>query len=185
MKSYAFIVLFAVMMILSACGSEKIENFSYPDQMNETVSLESLKGTPWLASFIFTSCKTVCPPMTFNMAQVQEQLAAEGINDYKIVAFSVDPKTDSPEKLKEYLSNFDIPDESKWHLLTGYTQTEIIEFAKDNFKTFVKDVPDSKEIIHGTSFYLIDQEGTIVNNYDGYSDVPIDQIQSDLEKLIK
>lgn len=177
--------LLLLSMILSACGSENIESFAYSDQKGEKISLESLKGTPWLATFIFTSCDTVCPPMTFNMVQIQEQLAAEGIEDYKIVAFSVDPKKDSPEKLKEYLSNFDVPDESKWHLLTGYTQEEIIIFAKDNFKTFVKDDPKSEEIIHGTSFYLMDKEGVIVNNYDGFKDVPIDQIRSDLKKLIK
>lgn len=185
MKPYAFAVLLGLILILAACGNETIENFSYSDQQGERVSLDTLKGTPWLATFIFTNCGTVCPPMIFNMGQIQEQLAAEGIEDYKIVAFSVDPKTDSPEKLKEYLGNFGVPDESKWHLLTGYSQEEIINFAKDNFKTFVKDDPTSEQIIHGTSFYLMDQEGAIVSNYDGFADVPIDQIQRDLEKLIK
>lgn len=49
-----------------------------------------------------------------------------------------------------------------------------MEYAKDNFKTFIKDDPASDEVIHGTSFYLVDQEGVIVNNYDSYSDVPVE-----------
>lgn len=78
-----------------------------------------------------------------------------------------------------------MPDESKWHLLTGYTQPEIAEFAKDNFKSFVRNDPESNQVIHGTSFYLVDQEGVVVNNYDGFENVPVEDIKDDLQNLIE
>ena len=174
----------ALMLILSACGTQEIDEFSYIDHRGAPVSKEELAGTPWLATFVFTNCETVCPPMTFNMTEIQEQLEAEGIENYRIVAFSVDPAHDTPEKMEEYLANFSVPDESHWHLLTGYTQAEIAEFAKDNFNSFIKDDPGSDQVVHGTSFYLVDQQGKVVNNYDGYENVPIDEIQEDLESLI-
>jgi protein SCO1/2 len=185
MRYMRIALLLGLVLILSACGSQSIEDFSYTDHRGETVSLDSLKGTPWLATFVFTNCETVCPPMTFNMAGIQEKLIAEGIEDYKIVAFSVDPKADTPEKMQEYLSNFSVPDESKWHLLTGYSQDEIAAFAVDNFKALVKNDPNSDQVVHGTSFYLMDAEGAVANNYDGYADVPVDQIIEDLHKLIE
>ncbi|MDN7245690.1 SCO family protein [Planococcus shenhongbingii] len=177
--------LMGLILLLSACGSEQIDDFSYTDHRGETVSLESLKGTPWLATFVFTNCETVCPPMTFNMAGIQEELVKQGIEDYKIIAFSVDPKEDTPEKMEQYLKNFSVPDESKWHLLTGYSQQEISDFAVDNFKTLVKDDPNSNQVIHGTSFYLMDKEGAIANNYDGFTDVPVEEITKDLKALIE
>lgn len=185
MKPLQLTFLIGLILILSACGSQSIEDFTYTDHRGDAVSLESLKGKPWLATFVFTNCETVCPPMTFNMAGIQEKLVEEGIEDYKIVAFSVDPEADTPEKMQEYLSNFSVPDESKWHLLTGYSQQEISDFAVENFKALVKDDPNSDQVVHGTSFYLMDAEGAVANNYDGYADVPVDEIAGDLKELIK
>lgn len=185
MKRKLLALMLGLVLILSACGTDTIEEFSYTNHRGETVSSESLKGTPWLAAFVFTNCETVCPPMTFNLAGIQEELEKQGIEDYKIVAFSVDPEADTPEKMKEYLANFSVPDESKWNLLTGYSQQEIVDFATENFNTIVKDDPNSDQVIHGTSFYLVDKEGVIQANYDGYQNVPVADITKALEKLIQ
>ncbi|HSI68097.1 MAG TPA: SCO family protein [Planococcus sp. (in: firmicutes)] len=184
MKRMYATLLMGLVLILSACGQESIEEFSHTDQRGETVSLAGLEGTPWLATFVFTNCTTVCPPMTFNMVSIQEELVDHGLEDYQIIAFSVDPAVDTPEVLEDYLANYPVPDDSKWHLLTGYSQEEISEYAIDNFKAFVKNDPNSDQVIHGTSFYLVDQRGVVVENYDGFENVPVDQIRTDLENLI-
>ncbi|MGM0844666.1 MAG: SCO family protein [Bacillota bacterium] len=177
---------------LAACGNGgfqadhnwKVQDFSYTNQNNETVSLEDLKGKVWLADFIFTNCETVCPPMTYNMTQLQEKLKEKGIEDYQIVSFSVDPEVDTPEALSEYISNYEA-DTSKWDLLTGYTQDHISDFAVESFKSLVANDPNSDQVIHQTSFYLVNQEGRTVKSYGGYEEVPFDQIVLDMEALIK
>lgn len=180
--------------VLAGCGSSgnfeaqtnwEIKDFNYTNQHNEKVSLEDLKGKVWLATFIFTNCETVCPPMTFNMSDIQHMLVDKGIEDYNIVAFSVDPEVDTPEKLQEYLGNYDVADESKWQLLTGYKQEEISKFAEKSFKTLVKDDPNTNQVIHGVSFYLVDQNGVVVKNYSGATDVPKEEIVLDVETLIE
>jgi len=183
--------------ILSACSNYKfkpdvnypIDDFEMIDQHGNTVSLEDLKGEPWLAMFIFTSCTTVCPPMTFNMTEIQQELIDRGVDDYKIVAFSVDPETDSPEVLANYLSNYPVPDESKWHLLTGYDQKYIEQFALNSFKTLVKKPDDGGQVVHMSTFHLVDETGTIVKNYTGYSEteggVSFDTIAIDMKTLIE
>lgn len=175
--------LLSALMFLAACGTDAVEDFNYTDHRGEQLSTQQLEGTPWLATFVFTNCETVCPPMTFNMADLQKELEANGLSDYKIVAFSVDPKEDTPEKMQEYLSHYPIPDESKWHLLTGYSQDEIADFATDNFKSLVKNDPNSDQVIHGTSFYLVDQKGEVVGNYDGFEQVPTAEIIEDMQEL--
>lgn len=192
MKKVLAIIFMCV--VLAGCGSSgnfeaqtnwEIQDFNYTNQHNEKVSLEDLKGKVWLATFIFTNCETVCPPMTFNMSDIQHMLVDKGIEDYNIVAFSVDPEVDTPEKMQEYLGNYDVADESKWQLLTGYKQEEISKFAEKSFKTLVKDDPNSNQVIHGVSFYLVDQDGVVVKNYSGATDVPKEEIVIDVETLIE
>jgi protein SCO1 len=178
--------------ILAACGNGgfkadidyEVRDFNYTNQNHKKVSLEELKGEVWLADFIFTNCETVCPPMTYNMTKLQEKLKEEGVEDYRIVSFSVDPEVDTPEALKEYIGKYEA-DTSKWDLLTGYSQDEISKFAEKSFKSLVADDPKTDQVIHQTSFYLVNQEGTVVKSYSGYQEVPFDQIALDMEALIE
>ncbi|WP_409253870.1 SCO family protein [Bacillus sp. SCS-153A] len=182
----------AAAVILAACGNSgfkadhnwDVQDFSFTNQNNETVSLEDLKGKVWLADFIFTNCVTVCPPMTYNMTLLQEKLKEEGIEDYRIVSFSVDPEVDTPEALSEFISKYEA-DTSKWDLLTGYTQDHISEFAEKSFKSLVANDPNTDQVVHMTSFYLVNQEGEAVKSYGGYEEVPFDQIVRDIEALIE
>lgn len=195
-KVIGFVCLLTLVTVLSACGNAKfkadysleMQDFEHINQRGETVSLDSLKGKPWLGMYIFTNCNSVCPPMTFNMTQVQEKLKKKGIEDYNIVAFSVDPEVDTPEVLADYLARYTVPDESKWNLLTGYSQSYIEQYAVKSTKLLVKDDPNSDQVIHGIQFFLVDKDGILVKQYDGYAkdtnDVPIDTIVSDLETYI-
>lgn len=186
-----FVLLFA--LLLSACGGGdfqpdhkyKMVPFEFTNQHNEKVSSEDLKGQVWLAQFIFTKCTSACPPMMKNMVDVQEALQEAGVEDYKIVSFSIDPDVDTPELLAEYLDAFGAPDKSKWEMLTGYDMKTIENLAASSFKTMVADIPDSDQVLHGTAFGLVDQKGQVVKLYDGYSDVPVDTIVKDMKALIK
>ncbi|TRY26199.1 SCO family protein, partial [Geobacillus sp. LEMMJ02] len=71
----------------------------------------------------------------------------------------------------------------KWHLLTGYTQQDIERFAQKNFKAVVKKPQEGDQVIHGTDFYLVDQNGTIVKYYSGLNDVPYEEILKHIDML--
>ncbi|MGP9042006.1 SCO family protein [Cytobacillus kochii] len=187
-KLVAVIGLFTIM--LAACGQSGIENalnydvedFNYTNQDNQAVGLSDLEGKVWIADFIFTSCETVCPPMTYNMSQLQDKVKEEGIENVEFVSFSVDPTVDSPEALKDFANNYEI-DFSNWHFLTGYTQEEIESFAVDSFKSLVKKPKNDDQVIHQTSIYLVDQNGVVMKDYDGVSDVPYEEIIADIKKI--
>lgn len=187
-KLAAVIGLFTI--ILAACGQSGIENalnydvgdFNFTNQDNQAVGLSDLEGKVWIADFIFTSCETVCPPMTYNMSQLQDKVKEEGIENVEFVSFSVDPTVDSPEALKDFANNYEI-DFSNWHFLTGYTQEEIESFAVDSFKSLVKKPKNDDQVIHQTSIYLVDQNGVVMKDYDGVSDVPYEEIIADIKKI--
>lgn len=195
-KSLGLIVLLVLATVLGACSnyqfkpttSYEIQDFTHTDHRGDTVTLDDLKGKPWLAMFIFTNCTTICSPMTYNMTEIQQQLVERGIEDYNIVAFSVDPEYDTPKVLTEYLSRYTVPDESKWHLMTGYDQTYMEQFAAKSFKSLVKAIEGDDQVMHANTFYLVDEQGVAVKNYTGYSQtdggVPFDTIAIDMESLI-
>ncbi|MCP1144950.1 SCO family protein [Lysinibacillus endophyticus] len=196
-KIMGLIGILVIATILGACSNYKfkadteyeIADFTVTDHRGETVTLDSLKGKPWLAMFIFTNCTTICQPMTYNMTVIQEELKERGVEDYNIVGFSVDPKRDTPEVLSEYLSRYTVPDESKWHLVTNYDQAWIEQFGLNSFKTIVKMPENGDQVLHASTFYLVDENGVAVKNYTGYSEseegVPFDTIAIDMETLIE
>jgi len=182
-----FLVIFAC-LILSACGNNipnpvnwPIEDFSFTDQNHQSFGLKDLKGKVWVADFIFTKCPDVCPPMTANMAKLQDMAKEQGL-DVQFVSFTVDPENDSPEVLKEYVEKFDA-DLTNWHLLTGYSQTEIESFARENFQAVVKKPEQGDLVIHGTDFYLVNQDGVIVKYYTGLNEIPFEEILKHIEAL--
>ena len=57
--------------------------------------------------------------------RIEKQLAEAGVENYKIVSFSVDPDVDTPEAFQEYLDMFDAQDQTKWEMLMSFTREDI------------------------------------------------------------
>ncbi|MBO0958289.1 SCO family protein [Neobacillus sp. MM2021_6] len=191
MKARVLVVfLVSTIMLLSACGKKEIENavdwpvkdFTATTQDNKPLGLKDLKGKIWIADFIFTSCADVCPPMTSNMTKLQQMVKKEGLKDVEFVSFSVDPTVDTPEVLTKYSKPYGV-DLSNWTFLTGYSQDFIETFAAKTFKTIVKKPEEGDQVIHQTYIYLVDQDGTIKKTYQGFKDVPFDEMISDIKTL--
>ncbi|MEK8052500.1 SCO family protein [Ideonella sp. DXS22W] len=79
---------------------------------------ELLRDRPVLVNFIFTSCTTVCSPMTAILKSARERLAASGRGDLQLVSITVDPLADTPERLRSYASARGAA-EGDWHFVTG------------------------------------------------------------------
>lgn len=142
-----------------------VQPFSFVNQDNETVTNEDLEGGYWLASMVFTRCPSVCNLMTPNMLNMQGKAEEEGL-DIQFVSFTVDPSFDDPEQLKIYGENYGV-DFSNWHFLTGYSDEEIKRFAEESFRSIVQKAPEQNDIIHATSFFLVDPQGQVIRSYDG------------------
>lgn len=188
-KRFLFVTgLMTLLVILAACGKDvpddldwEVQDFTYTDQSNSEFGLSDLDGKVWIADLIFTNCETVCPPMTANMSQLQDELAGADV-DVELVSYSVDPERDTPEELVKFSEKFDA-DLSNWHFLTGYDNSEIKSFAESSFKTAVDADPNSDQFIHGTAFYLVNKDGVVVKKYSGVSNVPYEEIVDDVKAL--
>lgn len=70
-----------------------------------------------LIDFVYTTCTTICPVLTATMAAAQRRLAEHLGDQVVLVSVSVDPTTDTPEKLSAYAQRFHAGEHWRW--LTG------------------------------------------------------------------
>src|SRR5690625_543726 len=180
---YVFVIC---LFVLTSCNSayeqenNKVNSFSFIDQNNQPFGTDELLGSFWIASFIFTNCETVCPPMMFETAALQKKFAEEAIH-VEFVSFTVDPTVDTPETLKNYIQQF-TNDETNWHMLTGFSQEEIETFAREQFETIVQKPETSNQVIHSTNFYLVDDKGYLLNEYNYIEDSYVGEMMNEIKK---
>jgi protein SCO1 len=186
----SLLFLSMVTLLLSACGQKGIENpldypvndFSAVTEENKPFDKKNLDGKIWVADFIFTNCADVCPPMTANMTKLQEMVKKEDLKNVEFVSFSVDPTVDTPEKLTAYSKNFGL-NTKNWTFLTGYTQEYIETYARETFKTLVKKPQEGDQVIHQTYFFLVGPDSKVKKIYDGFQEVPYDEMLKDIKAL--
>jgi protein SCO1 len=89
------------------------------DQNNHKLNFyrDLVQGRTVAINFIFTTCTTVCPPLTANFASVQRKMLKRGEKRLHLISVSVDPETDTPAKLKQYAEMFNA--QPGWTFVTG------------------------------------------------------------------
>lgn len=155
----------------------ELPTFELANTSGQAYGSEDLEGRVWVASFIFTSCPTVCPMVTGAMADLQERLAREEL-PVELVSFTVDPEIDTPEVLGDYAQKYDA-DFSRWHFLTG-PQDRIEALVVDGFGTAMGDrqptgEADIYDIAHTTKLVLVDDLGRIRGYYSS-NDEGVDEV---------
>ncbi len=177
--------------------NHNITTFSFVNQDNEVITNDSLKGSIYVANFFFTSCPTICPIMTKNMAYLQNELSQ--YDNIRFVSHTVDPVNDKPEKLRNYIEkemkakNVNI-DLSNWDFLTG-EKTHLYDIAR----LYLLASPSADELapggfIHSEYFVLIDKEGRIRSGidrnknirgaYDGTNEIHMKDLVNDIKVLM-
>jgi protein SCO1/2 len=136
-----------------------VPSFRLVDEEGQIRTSESLRGSVWIADFIFTSCRSVCPVLSAKMVQLQRAI---GDPRLRFVSFSVDPQRDTPQALRAYATRW-APDERRWTLLAT-TRESLAELTK-GMKTFVEQQVDPDATIHTSQFYLIDAHGQVRGLY--------------------
>ena len=152
-----------------------IEDFSLTECHGQTVTKADLLGKPWLASFVFTRCAGPCPKVSQEMQILQKRL--QGL-DVRLVSFSVDPQTDTPEVLRTYAEYYHA-DPQRWWFLTG-DKEGIHRLIRRSFRMIVDE--DTKqtpgfEVIHSTEIMHVDAAGVVRGRYNAQNDVAMAKLR--------
>lgn len=181
-----------MVLLLTACNQSqsipdsldwKVNDFKGVNVDGKTISLADLKGKVWLTNFGYTHCTKVCPPQTVRIAALQNKLKEANI-DVQFVTFTVDPDRDQPEVLERFIGERG-GDFSNWYALTGYSFDDIKSLSASSFKfPIASPTEGSDQFSHGTSLYLVNQKGMVVQRYDGLNP-PHDEIEAHARILLK
>ncbi|MBI5396799.1 MAG: SCO family protein [Verrucomicrobia bacterium] len=164
-----------------------VPDFFLTERSGRALTLADLRGRVWVADFIFTYCAGPCPLMSQQMAGLQGALAQQP--DVTLVTLTVDPERDTPEVLRDYARRYGAS-ETRWLFLTG-EKTAVRSLARDGFKLGATDNPpgqrqaDEGEILHSTSFALVDRAGRIRGYYDGTGPAAREKLVRDVRALLR
>ena len=136
-------------------------DFSFRDQHGRPVTQASLAGQPFVANFIFTTCRTICPMLTAKMVRLQRDLPRLPV---RFVSFSVDPENDTVEALAAYAKGWS-PNETRW-LLLETNPSGLAELARGFHISVERSDGGLDAVLHSSVFVLVDQHGVVRGMFD-------------------
>ena len=152
-------------------ASFKGSDFNLTDMNNNSISQESFSGDLTAIFFGFTHCPDICP-MTLNKLDLIMNELKKKNKTFQVFFISVDPERDTPDVVKNYLSNFD----NKFIGITG--DPEKIFLLSQSWGII------SQKIFFENGEYNIDHSSPVILLKDGKY---IDKIshRDDIKKSIK
>ena len=165
--------------IIHVAKYHKISDFKLTNQNGKEITQANYEDKIYVADFFFTTCQDICPVMTKNMYQLQEELKND--NEILLLSHTVIPEVDTVEQLKEYAIENKV-DDSKWNLVTG-DKKQIYELARKSYLAVEDSNFNEFDMIHTENFMLIDKEKQIRGFYDGTNSEEINRLFKDIEIL--
>lgn len=137
-----------------------LPNVELVDEQGAAFRPDDFRGRWSLLYFGYTYCPDVCPLTLVELARLKQQLAAQGVTvpvEYYLV--SVDPRRDTPARLREYAAYFD----PEFHGLTGAPQA-LAALAAATETVF--DVPEGQDgedylVSHSSNVVLLDPSARV------------------------
>jgi len=102
----------------AAVAVRRLQNLTVYDQDGTKLDFynDLIKGRTVAIDFIFTTCTTICPSLTATLRRVQQSLDQQGLK-VQLISISVDPTTDTSERLRVFSAKFGAG--PGWKFVTG------------------------------------------------------------------
>ncbi len=136
---------------------------TWTTQHGEDLELRELHGKLLVMVMIYTSCDFSCPQLVKDMKAIEASMSKKQLKDTQLIMVSIDPETDTPERLKEFALENDM-EEDHWLLLRG-TPTATQEFAAVLSVKYTRISPI--DFAHSNIISVFDKEGVLVYQREG------------------
>lgn len=157
-----------------------IADFAFTNQNGKTITQKDYEGKVYVADFFFTTCQSICPMMTNNMAWLQEQIKDNP--KVMLLSHSVTPEIDSVSVLKAYAKSKGVID-AKWNLVTG-NKKDIYYIARKSYLAVKTGKPEELyDMVHTENFVLVDQKRRVRGFYDGTKLEEVKKLLEDINFL--
>ncbi len=160
----------------------RIPDFNLIDQKGNPVNLTTFEGKVLISNFFFSTCTNICLDMSSQLSRVQSAFAKQ--NDVIILSHSVDPETDTPEKLESYAQNYQAL-YSHWRFLTGDRES-LYNLAKCGYFLPVSKTNDPNNLfLHSDKVILVDKDKIVRGIYQGTDREDMDRLITEVKILLK
>jgi len=136
---------------------------TWTTQNYEDIQLEDLRGNVLVMVMIYTSCKAACPRLIADMRNIEKQVPEEYLDKTKFIMVSIDPETDTPDRLNAFAKENEMEDDH-WMFLRG-TLEDTREFATVLAVSYKKISPI--DFSHSNIISVFDEEGVLVHQQEG------------------
>lgn len=161
-----------------------VPKFSLTDQDSSEYSHRDLEGKVRLVDAFFTSCPTICPVISSQLARVHDRIWAAGLqDDVRIISHTVDPQNDTPERMKEYGERLGA-DGEVWKFLTGPEEDLYPLLQEGYLLTALASDTAAGGFFHSDQVILVDAQGHLRGTYDGTRTSDVDQMFEDLMQVL-
>lgn len=160
-----------------------IPSQKFQTQNGDSLELDSLRGSIYVADFFFASCAGICPKLSGSLERVQQAFIKD--QKFKILSITVDPARDSLAALRQYASIHNaIP--GKWLFLRN-SSDEVYKLAKEGFRLTAQRAGEvvSEEFVHSEKLTLIDWNGNIRGYYTGTDSASVTRLMGDIVLLLR
>lgn len=158
----------------------KIPDFSFMNQDSQMVNNESLGDHIYISDFFFMSCPSICPKVKRQMLKIYDHFENEEL--VKLVSHTIDPKRDTPDKLKMYANNLEV-NTNKWWFLTA-EKGEIMDIADEYFVVAIEDPDAPGGFDHSGKIILVDKGRHVRAFAEGTDPEDVDNFLLDIQKLV-
>lgn len=140
--------------------------FETIDHQGEEGRMEQYKGKPIIATFFYTRCGNLnkCSMTVSKLVQLERELLASGIEDFHILAFSLDPAYDTPKQMKTFAEDRGVDEGSHITLLKLSKLQDNGRFLRE-MNAAVSYQVSSMVSFHGVELLLLDKRGGFVRRY--------------------
>lgn len=135
----------------------------WTNQNGEEIKLEDLKGDIVVAVMIYTTCKAACPRLVADVRRIYDKVSDKANKQVKYVFVSIDPETDTPERMKEFAKENEM-DNDQWVFLRGDIE-DTREFAAVLAVSYKRISPI--DFSHSNIISVFDKEGVLVHQKEG------------------
>lgn len=159
------LILIPILFSILFSGCLKSSETASPDEWNElsvfhlpddwvtqnadSLAFEDLRGQVLVVVMIYTSCQAACPRLVADMRRIEQGVQRSSKDQVTYILVSIDPETDTPERLKAFAIENGM-DDGRWVFLRGsdlsvrtfanvvavkYKQISPIDFSHSNIIT--------------------------------------------------
>lgn len=156
--------------------------FELINQFNEAFHDDNMTEGLSIVTFFFTRCPSICPTVSHNLVEVQNQLSDKG--DFQILSISVDPKRDSVGRLLEYSNDYNaLP--GRWEFLTGDSTTILTLYRKTFKLPFDESMGKMAYQAHSSKVFLVRNQTEVLGFYDGTNPEEMNLLVEDALRFIE